>query len=53
MGFNSAKLPLLLERAGERRIKSTGYIPPNPSLLPQGRRGVHLCRYLCSRRERE
>jgi len=33
MGCNSVKLPLLLERAGERRIKSTGYIPliPTPS----------------------
>jgi hypothetical protein len=36
MGCNSTKLPLLLERVGERRIKSTGYIPPHPSLLPQG-----------------
>jgi hypothetical protein len=22
-------------------------IPPHPSLLPQGRRSAHLCRYLC------
>ena len=48
MGLNRPKLPLLLERGGERRIKSTGYIPPHPGLLPQGRRRDHLCRYLCS-----
>ncbi len=30
---------------GERRIKSTSYIPPHPSLLPQGRRSKHLCKY--------
>jgi hypothetical protein len=47
MSCNSAKLPLLLERVGERRIKSTGYIPTHPSLLPQGRRGTHLCIYPC------
>jgi len=29
-------LPLLLERVGERRIKSTIYIPPHPNLLPKG-----------------
>jgi len=33
MVCNSARLPLLLERDGERRIKSTGYIPPHPNLL--------------------
>ncbi len=32
MSCNCAKLPLLLERAGERRIKSTGYTPPHPTL---------------------
>jgi len=30
---NKPKLPLLLERAGVRRIKSIVYIPPHPSLL--------------------
>jgi len=32
MACNSARLPLLLERDGERRIKSTRY-PPHPNLL--------------------
>jgi len=41
------KLPLLLERVGVRRIKSSSYIPPHPNLLPQGRRSWYLCRYLC------
>jgi len=42
MSCKSTKLPLLLERAGERRIKSTGYTPPHPSLLPQGE-GASTC----------
>ena len=36
MGCTSHKLPLLMERAGVRRIKSISYIPPHPNLLPQG-----------------
>ncbi len=44
---------------GERSIKSTGYIPPHPSpfdtaqdrLLPQGRRGIRFCRFLCPQAE--
>jgi len=31
MGCNSHKLPLLLERAGERRVKSRNYIPLIPT----------------------
>jgi hypothetical protein len=42
MSCNSAKLPLLLERVGERRIKSTSYIPPHPSLLLKGE-GASTC----------
>ena len=47
MSCNSAMLPLLLERVGVRRLKSSIYIPPHPSLLPQGRRRIHLFIYLC------
>jgi len=36
--LKTIKLPLLLERVGVRRIKSSSYIPPHPNLLPQGRR---------------
>jgi len=34
--------PLLLERVGEKRIKSTGYIPPRPFVLPQGLIYAHI-----------
>jgi hypothetical protein len=34
MSCSSTKPPLLLERAGVRRIKSSIYIPPHPSLKP-------------------
>jgi hypothetical protein len=47
MSYKISKLPLLLERVGVRRIKSSSYIPPHPNLLPQGRRSWYLCRYLC------
>jgi hypothetical protein len=33
MGCKESKLPLLLERVGVRRIKSSVYFPPHPSLL--------------------
>jgi len=36
MGCNSSKLPLLLERVGERRIKSTSYIPLIPAFSLKG-----------------
>jgi hypothetical protein len=36
MRCNSAKLPLLLERVGVRRIKSTGYIPLIPAFSLKG-----------------
>jgi hypothetical protein len=36
MGCKVIKLPLLLERVGVRRIKSSVYILPHPNLLPQG-----------------
>ena len=42
MGCNSAKLPLLLERVGERRIKSTSYIPLIPAFSLKGE-GAHTC----------
>jgi hypothetical protein len=34
MAYKKAKLPLLLERVGVRRIKSSIYIYPHPNLLP-------------------
>jgi hypothetical protein len=34
MDYSRHKLPLLLERVGVRRIKSTIYISPHPNLLP-------------------
>jgi hypothetical protein len=36
MGCTSHKLPLLLERAGVRRIKSTSYIPLIPAFSLKG-----------------
>ncbi|MEQ1544211.1 hypothetical protein [Methyloglobulus sp.] len=36
MGCKSAKLPLLLERVGVRRIKSIVYIPLIPAFSPKG-----------------
>jgi hypothetical protein len=42
IGCNSARLPLLLERVGERRIKSTGYIPLIPAFSLKGE-GVPIC----------
>ena len=42
MGCNSTKLPLLLERAGERRMKSTTYIPLIPTFSLKGE-GAHTC----------
>jgi hypothetical protein len=46
MGCKAVKLPLLLERVGVRRIKSSVYIPPHPSLLPLEKGRYNLCRYL-------
>jgi hypothetical protein len=48
MGCKAVKLPLLLERVGVRRIKSSVYIPPHPSLLLYAlwvlwRRGAITC----------
>ena len=48
---NCKKLPLLLERAGVRRLKSTPYISPHPNLLPPEKEQQHLYRYLCPRGE--
>jgi len=42
MRCNSAKLPLLLERVGVRRIKSTGYIPLIPAFFLKGE-GAPTC----------
>jgi hypothetical protein len=36
MGCNSTRLPLLLERVGVRRIKSTSYIPLIPAFSLKG-----------------
>jgi hypothetical protein len=44
MGCNSPKLPLLLERVGERRIKLTGYIPLIPAFSLKGE-GADTCVY--------
>ena len=38
-----------LQHCVNAKLAPMGYIPPHPSLLPQGRRSGHLCRYLCSR----
>jgi hypothetical protein len=56
MGCNSARLPLLLERVGMRRINwLSPLIPATSSVLRTGfslkrRRSAHLCRYLCRQR---
>jgi hypothetical protein len=42
MGCNSSKPPLLLERVGERRIKSTIYIPLIPAFSLKGE-GAGTC----------
>ena len=42
MGCSSHKLPLLLERAGVRRIKSTHYIPLIPTFSLKGE-GAGTC----------
>jgi len=42
MGCNSTKLPLLLERAGVRRVKIKHLDPPHPSLLLKGE-GASIC----------
>jgi hypothetical protein len=52
MGCKAAKHPLLLERVGMRRIKSSAYIPLIPafSFMPVGtleKGRYNLCRYLC------
>ena len=36
MGYSSPKLPLLLERVGVRRIKSSHYIPLIPTFSLKG-----------------
>jgi hypothetical protein len=53
---NKLKINFAPSPAGEgwgEENKSTSYIPPYPSLLPQGRRSRHLCRYLCPEGEGE
>jgi hypothetical protein len=42
MTCNSTKLPLLMERVGERRIKSTSYIPLIPAFSLKGE-GARIC----------
>jgi len=52
MGCNSTQLPLLLERVGERRIKSTGYIPLIPAFSTISPALFYLL-HPCSRPSRE
>jgi len=52
MSYRSTKLPLLLERAGVRGVKSSIYIPLIPAwnprfALPLEKEQQDLCRYLC------
>jgi hypothetical protein len=52
MGCKSAKLPLLLERVGVRRIKSIVYIPLIPAFSLKGE-GVGTCVDTYAPREKE
>jgi len=51
VGCKSTSLPLLLERAGERRIKSTIYIPLIPTFSLKGE-GAGTCVDSYATRER-
>jgi hypothetical protein len=42
MSCNNTKLPLLMERVGERRIKPTSYIPLIPAFSLKGE-GTGTC----------
>jgi len=52
MSYDRIKLPLLLERVGVRRIKSSSYIPLIPT-FSLWRRSSRTCVDTYARRERE
>jgi len=52
MDYSSHKLPLLLERAGVRRIKSSSYVPPLIPTFSLKGEGVGTCVDTYALRER-